>query len=446
MEKPVYYFDVEIKKRELLSRLLLAAMLAERGCHTFVGPRARRKEQFDRLSLTSGAVVKKSIPAHAIDQIRGLHDSGFGCIAMDEEGLLVDNLERFATVKQSPQTVSLTEKIFLWGDKQREFLKQRYPLDEEKFLTPGNVRVLLWKNRYYGYFDESVKSISNKYEDFILVVSNFGFYTNREMYETRYYENGHFDNEENRIEYEDRIKKLEFIYNAFVSIVKRLACDGRMVVFRAHPGDNVEYIEREFEGLDNIFICATGEVTPWILASSALIHNCCTTAIEAAFMNKKVVSYCPDGVTRYSLDSVNNVGHIADNANDAIKFLGDEYGMADGDMTIDGFLRQDISLDEYCTEFMSVKYISDFDVKSNTVSDGLYNLAGGIRYSFRVFRESLILNKQERIVKKTMRDKFPFTRPNEVNKFLGCLMDNGVVRKKITALPVKYNLFYIHSD
>ncbi|OOY99063.1 surface carbohydrate biosynthesis protein [Solemya velum gill symbiont] len=446
MEKPVYYFDVEIKKRELLSRLLLAAMLAERGCHTFVGPRARRKEQFKRLSLTSGVIVKKSIPAHILDQVTDLADAGFGCIAMDEEGLLVDNLERFSEVRHSPQTVNLAKKIFLWGEKQRAFMRQKYLLDESKFLTTGNARVLLWMNRYYGYFDESAERISNKYGDFILIVSNFASYTNREMYERRNYEKGLFDKKENKFAYDEKIKKLEFIYNSFVSIVKKLAADGNRIVFRPHPADNIKYVEREFKGCENVFVCATGEVTPWILASSALIHNCCTTAIEAAYMNKKVVSYCPDGVARYALDSVNNVGHIANTVDEVINFLGDEYGVADGDMTINGFLRQDLSLDEICSEFMSVQFMSDFDVNSNIVSEKFYNLTGSIRYSFRAFRESLIIDKQERIVKKTMRDKHPFTRPDEINRFLECLMDSGVVSKKITALPVKYNLFYIHSD
>jgi hypothetical protein len=36
-EKLAFYFDVEIKKRELLSRLTVAALLAERGHHVFIG-------------------------------------------------------------------------------------------------------------------------------------------------------------------------------------------------------------------------------------------------------------------------------------------------------------------------------------------------------------------------------------------------------------------------
>ena len=39
-QKPAFYFDVEIKKRDLLSRLTVAALLAKKGYHVFIGERA----------------------------------------------------------------------------------------------------------------------------------------------------------------------------------------------------------------------------------------------------------------------------------------------------------------------------------------------------------------------------------------------------------------------
>ena len=36
-QKPAFYFDVEIKRRDLLSRLTIAALLAEKGYHVFIG-------------------------------------------------------------------------------------------------------------------------------------------------------------------------------------------------------------------------------------------------------------------------------------------------------------------------------------------------------------------------------------------------------------------------
>ena len=42
---------------------------------------------------------------------------------------------------------------------------------------------------------------------------------------------------------------------------------------------------------DNVFVENEGEVVPWILGAKCLIHDHCTTSVEAHMMNIPVINY-----------------------------------------------------------------------------------------------------------------------------------------------------------
>lgn len=65
------------------------------------------------------------------------------------------------------------------------------------------------------------------------------------------------------------------------------------IVIRPHPGEDIKIYEELCLNIDNIFVENKGPVSPWILASSVLIHNNCSTAIEANIGEIPVISYDP---------------------------------------------------------------------------------------------------------------------------------------------------------
>lgn len=64
-------------------------------------------------------------------------------------------------------------------------------------------------------------------------------------------------------------------------------------VVRPHPSDSVEDFKYIFRGVPNIHVVLEGSVAPWILASSVMLHDGCTTAIESYLMGKQVVNFTP---------------------------------------------------------------------------------------------------------------------------------------------------------
>jgi hypothetical protein len=82
---------------------------------------------------------------------------------------------------------------------------------------------------------------------------------------------------------------------AYVELVHKLAAERPDVTFvlRPHPTDDVTYFEAVFGGVPNIKVVREGTVAPWLLACRAMIHDGCTTGIEAHLFGRPVINYVP---------------------------------------------------------------------------------------------------------------------------------------------------------
>jgi hypothetical protein len=58
---------------------------------------------------------------------------------------------------------------------------------------------------------------------------------------------------------------------------------------------------------DNVSVIAEGNVVPWLLASSSIIHNGCTTAVESYILERPVIAYEPSRHDVLNLDLPNSL-------------------------------------------------------------------------------------------------------------------------------------------
>jgi hypothetical protein len=65
------------------------------------------------------------------------------------------------------------------------------------------------------------------------------------------------------------------------------------VVVRPHPTESHEAYRRIAEGCRRVKVTNQGNVVPWLLSARALIHNGCTTGVEAFVMGVPAISYRP---------------------------------------------------------------------------------------------------------------------------------------------------------
>ena len=295
------YLFIEIKNRELASKLLLAMESAQRGHDVYVGD---LRPYLNRNLLKPGIFHHKSItPAiHRVKQLKNLKKKNFKITSLDEEsGHLDDHPNEFTSNRFGYNTVELVDKIFTWGKFDYQGLIKRYSKFKKKFVNSGNPRVDFWKKKNQNYFDNKLI----KFKNYILVSSNFSTvcsYNNfaktlNNLRELGYFKRGITE----EFLYERTIKEY-LIFKDFVKFIKKLSeqFPKRKIIFRPHPVEIVDDWKKIFYDYKNIIVTNNGEISNWITNSSLVIHNGCTGGLEASLRQKKVISFSPKHL---------NIGH-----------------------------------------------------------------------------------------------------------------------------------------
>ena len=63
------------------------------------------------------------------------------------------------------------------------------------------------------------------------------------------------------------------------------------IVVRPHPTENQEIYRQIAAQCQRVQVTNEGNVVPWLMATKAVIHNGCTTGVEAYFMGLPAISY-----------------------------------------------------------------------------------------------------------------------------------------------------------
>ena len=443
-EKLAFYFDVEIKKRELLSRLTVAALLAEKGYHVFIGERATLSSI--RRIIPKATIVRKSARSNSVTILSDLINSGYKIVNMEEEGVLVGTMNEYIDVSMPPDAVKLPDRHLLWGDKQADHLKNLYPKLKDKFLNVGNPRLHLWKNRYYGFYDILADDIKKEFGEFVLISSNFAIYTNRRHVKEMYAITGFLEKSENAKIYEEYFKIVEFLFKEFVKAAKEISLKGTKVIFRPHPAESTSKIQEYFSGYDNIIVRSDNDIAPWILASKAVIHNCCTTGLEAAFMKKNTIAYTPNSVSQYKLNSVNKIAKVAFNEDELLDGIFSPAEFHPSMMNLDGYLIDKISLDDIVNALESVQTKSFFDLSSVEISNNRYQFNKFFYTYTRKLKDSFIFDKVKKQERQSLRKKFTIDDTLELTDYFSCIYEYNILKRNVTCVPVGRNTFYINCD
>jgi hypothetical protein len=85
------------------------------------------------------------------------------------------------------------------------------------------------------------------------------------------------------------------LFEAFRAALPALsrAFPGRAIVVRPHPAENAETWRTAAAHLPNVEVRYEGHVVPWLLAAGVVLHNGCTTGIEANLLGTPVLTYRP---------------------------------------------------------------------------------------------------------------------------------------------------------
>ena len=295
------YLFIEVKKRELASKLLLGMESAKRGHDVYVGD---LRPYINRNLLKPGIFHHKSItPAkHRIQQLKNLKKKKFKITSQDEEaGHLSDHPNEFIGTRYGNSTIHCVDKIFTWGKFDYNSLVNKYSKYKKKFVNSGNPRVDFWKEKNRKFYDKKLVN----YKNYILISSNFETicaYNNFAKTIQLHRDLGYFDRGlDEDILYEKAVKEYS-IFKDFVKLIKKISTHfpKKIIIFRPHPIEVVEDWKKIFFNFKNIIVTNAGDISNWITNSILVIHNGCTGGLEASLRQKKVISFSPNDL---------NIGH-----------------------------------------------------------------------------------------------------------------------------------------
>ncbi|RZS98261.1 surface carbohydrate biosynthesis protein [Cecembia calidifontis] len=327
-----YLLPIETINREIDFKLVLAAKLASQRKKLWIG-------QYDFLSLITerlfgGIYIGKNIFLKRSDLENGEHYKslkarGFEVVYLHEEGAVFSGIESDwkNTLKSQYDLRFFNEKdkVCVWGEFQNEFDKNRS--ENVKIITTGHPRFDLYTKQYSWIYNPISLKLQEKYGDFILINGNYGVANHGIGLSHIFSKIGNYLVDD----IQSRLKRIDFFSNstnqmvAMIQLTHHLAVKFPEVnfVFRPHPSENHETYKIIFKGVNNIIVNHEGAVGPWILGAKAVIHDGCTTAIEAALSGVPVINYKPHYDPNLDIWLPNQMGVQLKNHTEVFDYLRD---------------------------------------------------------------------------------------------------------------------------
>ena len=326
-----FLFPIETTARELDHKILMGILAANAGHDVFIGD----QQIIRTLSylLKGGVFYGKHLfgkPSFSDKEYYyRLKKRGFKLVHLNEEGAVWPGKEYDwkNILKQCERPSQLTKDDYLatWGDWQKNF-NESYEPTNANIVTTGHPRFDLYADKFRSYFETETSKLNELYGDFILVNTAFSYSNNGEggakfifkpnlAYDTT--------NEDHRKYRFRRWKQQMFSIADIVDLVNRisLAYPNKKIIIRPHPSENSQYYQDIFQNIKNVHIIYKGAVTPWLLACNVLIHNGCTTAIEATLAGKVVINYCTNPDPDFDVYLANICGRTINKSEDVLSAL-----------------------------------------------------------------------------------------------------------------------------
>ena len=303
--KATLLIPVESQVRELDAKLLLACIAARRGFASIIGP--RREMHFHIPSFPRSIYLSKSTTKGSRGVFRTLHRLGHQIAAWDEEALVHLPPETYYRHRLSPISLGYVSHLLAWGEDNVELWRQYPEISSKrplKITITGNPRGDLLRPEIRVYYDTERKRICERYGDFILINTNFGL-VNAFHADMNLIPPASPDGKEdglgrkvislglNRESAEELHNHKYAIFEDFQQLIPQLekAFPGCNIVVRPHPSENQQIYHKIAAKCNRVEVTNEGNVVPWLMAAKALIHNGCTTGVEAFAVDTPALSY-----------------------------------------------------------------------------------------------------------------------------------------------------------
>src|SRR5262245_30485443 len=333
---------VEITSRELDAKILLGLFAAERGYDVIVG----RNQPLKSPLLPRSIFLCKSV--RRFQSVKPPFILGHSVVAMDEEGL-VRFPDEFQSMRLETEVFNATRALLAWGRDNAEHWRRLPNYDGTPIFETGNPRADLLRPELRGFHAAAAGALRDRYGPFVLLNTNFSIVN-------------HFTPGFNPVKPTKNVPLAVFeeaagglarhktaLMAAFRALVPELAAaigPARLIV-RPHPSENHEPWHDVVRGLPNAEVVFEGGVVPWLLASSCVVHNGCTSAVEARVLGTPAIAFRPVRSAAHDLELPNAVSVECDTIDRVVDcaltaVAGSDPGLAKG-LPVPELLREHIA-------------------------------------------------------------------------------------------------------
>ncbi len=379
----------EIKGRELNAKLLLGGLLVERGFTVIVGSRNAihmRLPSFER-----AVYLGKDVRYSSVEILKILQALGHVFVAHDEEAQFYYSRDTYLKARVHADVFRAAHDLMAWGpDNATAWTESDYYGGSPVHIT-GNGRMDLLRPELRAIYRADATQHQNTYGRYILLSSNFSslnhFIPNLTPMQLPpdgpYVETG--------IWATDLAGHRMRLFKAFLALLPELAraFPQYRIIARPHPAENHATWQQAAQGHDNIVVTNTGDILPWLLGADALIHNGCTTGLEAYLLDRHAIAFQPYESQVHDLHLPNDLSMKTTNVANLIDHLHTELLLPDGPRSMrsvsrDEKLGQFVSTDPHvlASEFIA-SIIAERAVNPGTDSHSVAKIYGKTRSAFR---------------------------------------------------------------
>lgn len=295
---------VEVVERELPASVLVGAELAGRGHNVWLIEKGRFRKS--PASFPPSIVLEKGLSKGCLSRFRSIRGAGHVLAVMCQEGFIYRSGEDYIKRRVDAETMRNVDYLFLWGERQKRDL-ERFLGAVRGYYVTGSPRVDLLHSRFRNSWRPEADAIRKRHGDFVLFTSRFSAVNHfrRSLDETvdrrkEQYTQGAEETVGER--YEIRRRLFADYMQTIEEIARRLPA--LKFVVRPHPVENADVWRERFAGIGNVEICDEGAAAPWLSAARCVIHNACTTGIEAYLLDRPAIEYHPASIPRGEFDPI----------------------------------------------------------------------------------------------------------------------------------------------
>ncbi len=309
----------ETRVREFDAKLLLALLATTRGHSAVVGSKKNIDLSLGR--FPPGVYIGKSLTARSRHNLEIARACGHRLVLWDEEGLVWASREVYWKTKVDAATLNTPELLIAWGEDNARAWTEHPDYQGPLVQALGNPRADLLTRRLRKLFAAEVADIQATHGRFILLNTNFSRVNHLQPRQNRHLK---WLREQRPNDPRGGFAAHKYeLFQAFCALIPALARSLPEVsmVIRPHPSERAQTWEHLTAGFDNVSVAQHGNVVAWLLASQGLIHNGCTTAVEAYQLGRPALAYRPVVCEQYDHPLPNGISLSAAGIEEVVDWI-----------------------------------------------------------------------------------------------------------------------------